>query len=82
MEENYSQRMKHFVLKDHMCSHLLLSKSRSSVLLCSGAYRAVVHLSEPGSLWLFSGSRAQNAEGSGSDQASSLQQPKALSNPG
>lgn len=25
MEENYHQRMKHFVLKDHICSHFLLS---------------------------------------------------------
>lgn len=67
MEENYCQRMKHFVLRDHIFSHLLLSQSRSSVLLSRGAYKAVIHLPESGSLEPFSvlgGNTAQQkAEG-------------------
>lgn len=72
MEESYCQRMKYFVLKDHICSHLLLGKSRSSVLLCSGACRAVMHQPESGSLELLGGSTAQQkAEGDqGPEQAS------------
>lgn len=57
MEENYCQRMKHFVLRDHICSHLVLSKLRSTMLLCSGACRTVVHLPESGSLELLSGNQ-------------------------
>lgn len=75
-----------FCIKDCICSHLLLSKSRSSVLLCSGAYRTVMLLPESGSLELFSvlgGNTAQQkAEGDqGPDQASCTQQSKALSHP-
>lgn len=76
MEENYCQRMKHFVLVDHVRSHLLLSKARSSVLFSSGACRTATHLPELGPVELFSilggNTRQQKAKGemTGADQAS------------
>lgn len=84
MEENYCQRMKHFVLIDHICSHLLLRKSRSSVLLSSGADRTEMHFPESGSLELFSvlgGNPAQQRGIRGLTKHPALQQYKALSNP-
>lgn len=66
MEENYCQRMKHFVLRDHICSHLVLSKPRSTMLLCRGACRTVVLLPESGSLELLSGNQhSRRQRGSG-----------------
>lgn len=77
-------RMKHFVLKDHIYSHLLLSKSMFSVLLCSGAYRTGMHLPEWGSLELLSvlgGNTDQQRGIRGLSKHPALQQSKALSNP-
>lgn len=77
MEENYCQRMKHFVLVDHVHSHLLLSKARSSVPFSRGACRTAMHLPEPASLELLSilgGNTMQQKRQSGgimgADQAS------------
>lgn len=87
MEENYCQRMKHFVLVDHVRSHLLLSKARSSVLFSSGACRTATHLPELGPVELFSilggNTTQQKAKGemTGADQASCTTAVQGLSNP-
>lgn len=54
MVENHCQRMKNFVLVNHVPSYLFLSKARSSVFFPSSACRTAMHLPELGSLELFS----------------------------
>lgn len=86
MEKNYCQRMKYFVLVDHVHSHLLLSKARPSVHFSSSDCRTV-HLPKPGSLQLFSVSgwntSQQNANGRSQDLTKhpALQQLKASEQP-